>query len=190
MLPVTPVRSGQRCGSRWRRSWRSSGRPPSRSLPALLWAPTETAPNPDDSEPFATSCSSCTLLRAGDRTRTGDVQLGKLAFYQLNYARVPAHKPEAGSSVPQEPPVRIELTTARLRIGCSTTELRWRRSLYNALARIRTATPFGTTPSRWRVYQFHHQGITCKAATRCSVLRSSGTDGARTRDLRSDSPAL
>ena len=28
------------------------------------------------------------LERAGDRTRTGDVQLGKLAFYQLNYARV------------------------------------------------------------------------------------------------------
>jgi hypothetical protein len=28
------------------------------------------------------------LYRAGDRTRTGDVQLGKLAFYQLNYARV------------------------------------------------------------------------------------------------------
>ena len=26
-------------------------------------------------------------VRAGDRTRTGDVQLGKLAFYQLNYAR-------------------------------------------------------------------------------------------------------
>ena len=26
--------------------------------------------------------------RAGDRARTGDVQLGKLAFYQLNYARV------------------------------------------------------------------------------------------------------
>ena len=28
----------------------------------------------------------------------------------------------------------------------------------HALARTRTATPFGTTPSRWRVYQFHHQG--------------------------------
>src|SRR5687768_2723676 len=28
-----------------------------------------------------------TVRRAGDRTRTGDVQLGKLAFYQLNYAR-------------------------------------------------------------------------------------------------------
>ena len=30
--------------------------------------------------------------------------------------------------------------------------------LRSALARTRTATPFGTTPSRWRVYQFHHQG--------------------------------
>ena len=30
------------------------------------------------------------ISRAGDRARTGDVQLGKLAFYQLNYARVPA----------------------------------------------------------------------------------------------------
>jgi hypothetical protein len=33
-----------------------------------------------------------------------------------------------GTPSPQEPPVRIELTTARLRIGCSTTELRWRGS--------------------------------------------------------------
>src|SRR3982750_2062398 len=30
---------------------------------------------------------SARFQRAGDRTRTGDVQLGKLAFYQLNYAR-------------------------------------------------------------------------------------------------------
>jgi hypothetical protein len=29
-----------------------------------------------------------TISRAGDGTRTHDVQLGKLAFYQLNYARV------------------------------------------------------------------------------------------------------
>jgi hypothetical protein len=28
----------------------------------------------------------------------------------------------------------------------------------DALARTRTVTPCGTTPSRWRVYQFHHQG--------------------------------
>src|SRR5438105_3042805 len=47
--------------------------------------------------------------------------------------------------------------TARLRIGCSTTELLWPNSA-NALERTRTAMPFGTTPSRWRVYQFHHQG--------------------------------
>jgi hypothetical protein len=74
--------------------------------------------------------------------------------------------------------VRIELTTARLRIGCSTPELLWQvyvlpypdllggygtfppaslEALY-ALERTRTAMPFGTTPSRWRVYQFHHQG--------------------------------
>ena len=45
-----------------------------------------------DSEPAARSPSFLERplrLRAGDRTRTGDVQLGKLAFYQLNYARVP-----------------------------------------------------------------------------------------------------
>ena len=32
-------------------------------------------------------CRAMTCKGAGDRTRTGDVQLGKLAFYQLNYAR-------------------------------------------------------------------------------------------------------
>ena len=35
----------------------------------------------------ATRYRGSLYLRAGDRTRTGDVQLGKLAFYQLNYAR-------------------------------------------------------------------------------------------------------
>ena len=92
-------------------------------------------------------------FRAGDRTRTGDVQLGKLAFYQLNYARDSLQSD-------REPQVRIELTTARLRIGCSTPELLWPR---NALERTRTAMPYGTTPSRWRVYQFHHQGNICFA---------------------------
>jgi len=78
----------------------------------------------------------------------------------------------------REPQVGIEPTTARLRIECSTTELLWRNyrrqmaedgwqqlpsavchlPSENALARIRTETPYGTTPSRWRVYQFHHQG--------------------------------
>jgi hypothetical protein len=41
----------------------------------------------DEKPIFASHCFS-TIFRAGDRTRTGDVQLGKLAFYQLNYARV------------------------------------------------------------------------------------------------------
>src|SRR5688500_19531575 len=35
---------------------------------------------------FVSGCATL-CYRAGDRTRTGDVQLGKLAFYQLNYAR-------------------------------------------------------------------------------------------------------
>ena len=40
----------------------------------------------------------------------------------------------------------------------------------HALARTRTVTPFGTTPSRWRVYQFHHQGQPHYA---CSLATSS-----------------
>lgn len=28
-----------------------------------------------------------------------------------------------------------------------------------ALGETRTRTPFGATPSRWCVYQFHHQGL-------------------------------
>jgi uncharacterized SAM-binding protein YcdF (DUF218 family) len=47
----------------------------------------------NEKAPRAGGASSQVLLvtdfrGAGDRTRTGDVQLGKLAFYQLNYARV------------------------------------------------------------------------------------------------------
>src|SRR5262249_41013716 len=62
------------------------------------------------------------------------------------------------ASLRSEPQVGIEPTTARLRIECSTPELLWRRFCCHALARTRTVTPCGTTPSRWRVYQFHHQG--------------------------------
>ena len=32
-------------------------------------------------------CDSRRYFRAGDRVRTGDIQLGKLALYQLSYAR-------------------------------------------------------------------------------------------------------
>ena len=89
--------------------------------------------------------------------------------------------------------MRIELTTARLRIECSTTELLWQREgvirppvSLSALARTRTAMPFGTTPSRWRVYQFHHQGmgggppnqflISSKGPTRLGPVTSRVTD--------------
>src|SRR5688500_10503722 len=34
-------------------------------------------------------CTDSNSARAGDRTRTGDNQLGKLALYQLSYAREP-----------------------------------------------------------------------------------------------------
>jgi hypothetical protein len=67
----------------------------------------------------------------------------------------------------------------------------------DALARIRTATPFGTTPSRWRVYQFHHQGIvllhmrwSVSSTSPTHQLTFNGADGARTRDLSSDSRVL
>src|SRR5580704_8690739 len=93
-------------------------------------------------------------------------------------------------SLGAEPAVGIEPTTARLRIGCSTTELRWRSDpttiADNALARTRTATPCGTTPSRWRVYQFHHQGAHCSLVRCCDCCSYDGTDGARTRDLQCD----
>ncbi len=88
-----------------------------------------------------------------------------------------------------------------------------RTAIVHALARTRTATPCGTTPSRWRVYQFHHQGDysrdgrweargwdengACqsrisKLSSPTSNIRplSNGSDGARTRDLSSDSRVL
>src|SRR5215213_1369863 len=48
------------------------------------------------------------FFRAGDRTRTGDVQLGKLAFYQLNYARNESECSEA-----------IHIINLLLRTGCT-----------------------------------------------------------------------
>ncbi len=64
--------------------------------------------------------------------------------------------------------------------------------------------PFGTTPSRWRVYQFHHQGnYNCGLRTEPAIADyltdangkpltaiSYGADGGRTRDLSSDSRVL
>jgi hypothetical protein len=80
--------------------------------------------------------------RAGDRTRTGDPQLGKLMLYQLSYARTLTSDKTAGRSEvssreawrkpsyarlpvllkqpPGEPPVGLEPTTPSLRMTCST----------------------------------------------------------------------
>ena len=69
----------------------------------------------------------------------------------------------------------------------------------SALARIRTETPYGTTPSRWRVYQFHHQGnpnaftFAYSNNDPTTIQQRStydGSDGVRTRDLSSDSRVL
>jgi hypothetical protein len=46
-----------------------------------------TAVGTSENGPGEPGPSVVDLPGAGDRTRTGDVQLGKLAFYQLNYAR-------------------------------------------------------------------------------------------------------
>jgi hypothetical protein len=49
--------------------------------------------------------------RAGDRTRTGDVQLGKLAFYQLNYARKNPNL--TGRPDPPQPPRQCTIRHGR-----------------------------------------------------------------------------
>ena len=84
----------------------------------------------------------------------------------------------------------LSLIWSRKRAAFAPLPLRW----IHALARTRTVTPCGTTPSRWRVYQFHHQGKPvsaplhgCDAENRIS---NNGADGARTRDLSSDSRVL
>jgi hypothetical protein len=73
-------------------------------------------------------------VQAGDGARTRDPQLGKLMLYQLSYSRGFHHGSAARAAgkdntlqpFSPEPPVGFEPTTARLRIECSTPELRWR----------------------------------------------------------------
>src|SRR5262249_27772003 len=98
-----------------------------------------------------------TIFRAGDRTRTGDGQLGKLAFYQLNYAREFKCSESQRSGLNRRP---LDYESSALPLSYA--------GVLHALARTRTATPFGTTPSRWRVYQFHHQGT---ATTQSTTVR-------------------
>src|SRR5260370_8741324 len=51
----------------------------------------------------------------------------------------------------------------------------WCGSKPDALARIRTGTPYGTAPSRQRVYQFHHQGARRKPESLPGRLNRSCT---------------
>ena len=72
--------------------------------------------------------------RAGDGTRTRDVQLGKLAFYQLNYARTLLTSTSPKLSVglvggkrfaPERPPAVVEhpeIVLAGLLVACEHTE--------------------------------------------------------------------
>lgn len=55
-------------------------------------------------------------------------------------------------------PQASELLTAPTLQGLYTLHFQ----MYGAEDRTRTDTAFATTPSRWRVYQFHHFGITFK----------------------------
>ena len=119
--------------------------------------PAQSARSPLMTERFriAVNC-----FRAGDRTRTGDVQLGKLAFYQLNYAR---GKPNQKISEPQ---VRIELTTARLRIGCSTPELLWQvlRNGPSTAAWSESTEPIEHLQSKALASSTHAQCLSCPGA--------------------------
>jgi hypothetical protein len=85
---------------------------------------------------MCTAGTAVPYRRAGDGARTRDPQLGKLMLYQLSYSRnafnltngwrfrYPRRPCRDGRT--EEPPVGFEPTTARLRIECSTPELRWR----------------------------------------------------------------
>src|SRR5689334_20045166 len=98
-----------------------------------------------------------------------------------------------------EPPVGIEPTTARLRIECSTTELRWRAMPWSGLEPLRLAAP---PPQDGVSTNFTTRAITScltPADPHLAVLHWSfvaatcyrhGADGARTRDLSSDSRVL
>ncbi len=114
--------------------------------------------------------------RAGDRTRTGDVQLGKLAFYQLNYAReVLPLQPTRPR--PREPAVGIEPTTARLRIECSTTELRWRP--HDPARRLGSGVPWRGLEPRRLTAPPPQDGVSTNFTTRAFDARAETP-----RDLR------
>src|SRR5436853_2457999 len=81
----------------------------------------------------------------------------------------------------REPAVGIEPTTARLRIECSTTELRWPFS--------KLAMPWRGLEPRRLAAPPPQDGVSTNFTTRANHY-FNGADGARTRDLSSDSRVL
>ena len=84
----------------------------------------------------------------------------------------------------KEPQIGIEPMTARLRIGCSTTELLWPNPAmpWSGLEPLCLSAP----PPQ--------DGVSTNFTTRATLFPASnkknGADGARTRDLSSDSRVL
>ena len=72
------------------------------------------------------------------------------------HGRPASRSPRRGAPLPNGKSQRSGLNRGPLDYESSALPLSYAGR--HALARTRTATPFGTTPSRWRVYQFHHQG--------------------------------
>ena len=104
----------------------------------------------------------------------------------------------------EEPQVRIELTTARLRIECSTTELLWRALLFFCQMpwcglepqRLSAPPPQDgvstnfTTRANYQTANWKRQTTTETRALSKLDVSKYGSDGARTRDLSSDSRVL
>lgn len=100
VLPITPgerlgVGEPARAALPLLASIRRSPRPCGREAPATRCYPFATASvtvqifNPEEAErPPRKSLQVRALREAGDRSRTGDLQLGKLTLYQLSYARM------------------------------------------------------------------------------------------------------
>ena len=87
------------------------------------------------------------VVQAGNRIRTGDLNLGKVALYQLSYTRV-YYTRRLAATGSRKPPVGFEPTTAALRMRCSTPELRWRAvARYRSWIRCDGVEPAGFEPA-------------------------------------------
>src|SRR5260221_95849 len=104
-----------------------------------------------ESHALGRRCKSLEILklwRAGDRLRTGDVQLGKLAFYKLNYACSAGRADKRNISGPREAATPPALPYCRTGArgaakGCGNIDAKPPRSAH----RLSTGAPFRYEPS-------------------------------------------